>query len=91
MFVCGWLDTTTTVVRFRMFRCLHTKIRTGQYCIDERGVHHLVPPAPVECEEGETAYGTISVHSDELELQWRGRLPVRSALPWPSTMKIRRT
>ena len=47
----------------------------GGYTRDESGIHHLVPPAPLECEEGEVAYGVFDVHGDHLHLHWTGKLP----------------
>jgi hypothetical protein len=32
----------------------------GIYLQDKNGVHHLIPPAPLECQVGEDAYGHVS-------------------------------
>lgn len=63
----------------------------GQYSIDDSGVHHLVPCAPIECEEGQTAYGHIEVHQDKFVLDWTGRKPTNSLLPWPTEMAYPQT
>ena len=47
----------------------------GGYSQDEVGIHHLIPPAPLECEVGEVAYGVFDVHVDHLYLHWTGKLP----------------
>jgi len=57
----------------------------GQYSVAD-GIHHLVPPAPIECPVGETAYGSIDVYRDKLELRWIGREPSRPTIvPWGQT------
>lgn len=61
----------------------------GGYAQDEAGIHHLAPPAPLECEVGEHAYGYVEVFADHLELQWTGRVPQRT--PWPTSMYYRPT
>eukprot|EP00238_Polyblepharides_amylifera_P015076 CAMPEP_0196583766 /NCGR_PEP_ID=MMETSP1081-20130531/44576_1 /TAXON_ID=36882 /ORGANISM="Pyramimonas amylifera, Strain CCMP720" /LENGTH=159 /DNA_ID=CAMNT_0041904743 /DNA_START=44 /DNA_END=520 /DNA_ORIENTATION=+ len=33
----------------------------GGYAIDEIGIHHLVPAAPLECKEGEDAFGVVEI------------------------------
>lgn len=60
----------------------------GQYVVED-GIHHLVPPAPIECKPGETAFGTIHVFGDRLELAWVGREPSRATLaPWAGTRSM---
>ena len=49
----------------------------GGYCVDDAGIHHLVPPSPLECEVGEVAFGSIDVYTDHMTLDWNGRLPPR--------------
>ena len=62
----------------------------GQYVKDVYGLHHVVPPAPLECDEGGTAYGHIDVFEDKFVLNWTGKGPdSRSILPWPTTMNFR--
>lgn len=61
----------------------------GGYTFDDtHGIHHFVPPAPIECDEGEEAYGvlnwsaphsttvTSSFHAD-IELTWTGK-PIKN-------------
>ena len=50
------------------------------------GIHHLVPPAPLECSEGQKAYGHIEVFEDRFDLVWTGKEPENSILPWPTSM-----
>jgi manganese-dependent ADP-ribose/CDP-alcohol diphosphatase len=59
----------------------------GGYAQDEVGIHHLVPPAPLECDVDELAYGRVLVYPDGMELVWTGRMPVNTH--WPQTMKFR--
>jgi manganese-dependent ADP-ribose/CDP-alcohol diphosphatase len=59
----------------------------GQYSMDEEGVHHLVPPAPIECELGTDSFACISVFQDRLHLDWRGEIPT-TMLPFPGIMKV---
>jgi hypothetical protein len=35
----------------------------GGYCMDDTGIHHIVPPAPLECDEGQVgrAWGLHAV------------------------------
>lgn len=54
----------------------------GQYAIDGEGVHHLVPPAPLECEYGEKAFGVMEVFEDCIGVDWTGKLPKEPVLPW---------
>lgn len=61
----------------------------GSYCCDDAGVHHLIPPAPIECNMGQTAFGNIEVYEDELILRWTGKTPRDNEVPWPVNMKIR--
>lgn len=54
-------------------------------------IHHLVPPAPIECQVGETAYGHIDVIPDEnkLVLNWKGRIPdSKYEFIWPKEMTL---
>lgn len=47
----------------------------GGYWKDTAGIHHLVPPAPLECSVGEVAYGVMDVHPEGMRLNWTGKLP----------------
>jgi hypothetical protein len=66
----------------------------GKYLVDSAGIHHITPPAPLECAEEEeemaAAYGRIEVGEDAegkltCALHWTGKgsefLPVSIALP----------
>ena len=61
----------------------------GQYVVDDFGIHHIVPPAPLECTLEETAFGHIEVYDDKFVLNWTGKGPDRSILPWPKIMDFR--
>lgn len=56
----------------------------GQSAVDPHGIHHLVPPAPIECESGDTAFGVMEVHAEHLRWIWHGSPPTSSWHPWPS-------
>ncbi len=45
----------------------------GGYARDNAGIHHITPPAPLECEVGQMAYGAMRVYQDRCELQWTGK------------------
>jgi hypothetical protein len=45
------------------------------YAVDSAGIHHLTPPAPLECAVGQSAFGHMSVRADRCELHWTGKLP----------------
>lgn len=60
----------------------------GQSSIDASGIYHLVPPAPLECEYGQTAFGFIEVHDDELKMNWTGKLPLQPNNPWPERIPV---
>ncbi len=38
----------------------------GGYAVDPFGIHHLLPPAPLECDEGESAYGYLTLTTDHV-------------------------
>jgi manganese-dependent ADP-ribose/CDP-alcohol diphosphatase len=63
----------------------------GGYAVDSKGIHHIVPPAPLECDLGEVSYGIIDVdiNSSLFHLKWYGRKPVDSKYDWPTSMAIR--
>ena len=61
----------------------------GGYALDEHGVHHIVPPAPLECELDEEAFGFISVYESSFNVSWFGRAP-RFKTIWPHSMPITR-
>lgn len=55
----------------------------GQSAVDEAGIHHIVPPAPIECELEDTAFGTVEVYDDHVKLLWKGSPPASPWHPWP--------
>lgn len=61
----------------------------GGYAVDEKGIHHIVPPAPLECELHEVAYGYITLHPTNFELSWFGRVPSTAGSTWPTAMTYR--
>lgn len=57
--------------------------------------HHLIPPAPIECEEGGKAYGTMQVFEDRFEMKFTGDPPrhlqgdkKENDRFWPSEFKL---
>ena len=62
----------------------------GQYSIDRHGIHHVVPPAPLECAVGQEAYGHIEVFDDCLDLRWTGKIPPAPLMPWPKKLLLKR-
>ncbi len=65
----------------------------GQYSVEKLGnsgeiMHHLVPPAPIECSTEEpAAFGHMEVYPDRLKLQWTGRKPhEKYKIDWPQDM-----
>lgn len=61
---------------------------SGGYALDASGIHHIIPPAPLECAEGEVSYGTVDVFESHLQLNWTGKVPDRT--PWPTLLPIRK-
>lgn len=53
----------------------------GQFDTDNKIVH-IVPPAPLEVEENQKAFGFISVFNDKLVINWTGKLPSKTKTPW---------
>ena len=41
--------------------CVGGHDHNGGYSVDSHGIHHLVPPSPIECALGEVSYGRIEV------------------------------
>lgn len=59
----------------------------GGYCVDELGIHHIVPAAPLEVEVGQDAFGHVEVlpgHSG-LRIVWTGKLPAKGT--WPDVLE----
>eukprot|EP00601_Ochromonadales_sp_CCMP2298_P026362 CAMPEP_0173281786 /NCGR_PEP_ID=MMETSP1143-20121109/6441_1 /TAXON_ID=483371 /ORGANISM="non described non described, Strain CCMP2298" /LENGTH=339 /DNA_ID=CAMNT_0014219251 /DNA_START=142 /DNA_END=1161 /DNA_ORIENTATION=- len=59
----------------------------GGYALDAAGVHHIVPPAPLECAVGEVAFGRFDVFSSGMKLQWSGKKPTKTE--WPADFPFR--
>lgn len=63
----------------------------GQSYIDDLGITHLVPPAPIECELGEKAFGLIDVFDDHMIMNWVGKKPREDVFrPWPDRIELPR-
>eukprot|EP01038_Epipyxis_sp_PR26KG_P007653 gene7653-10415_t len=60
----------------------------GQYNIDQHGTHHIIPPAPIERENKDQAYGHIEVFSNKLVLNWVGTKPTKTIIPWPKELRF---
>lgn len=60
----------------------------GGYAIDESGIHHIIPPAPLECDPQEVAYGLFQVFEDHIKLNWTGKKPKKTY--WPSSLTLKR-
>lgn len=56
----------------------------GGYAVDATGIHHITPPAPLECDEGQMAFGRIEVYEQHMEMIWTGKLPPGEC--WPAKM-----
>jgi manganese-dependent ADP-ribose/CDP-alcohol diphosphatase len=69
------------------FPCVQVHIaghdHSGGYFCSAAGVHYLVPPAPLECGEGEVAYGVVTLGGGGWELAWSGKEP----LPGSATLQ----
>ena len=61
----------------------------GGYAVDEAGIHHMIPPAPLECNEGQVAFGVLTVGSEGAQLQWEGKTPANPGDPWPDFLAWR--
>lgn len=61
----------------------------GMHYLDDFGIRHLVPPAPIECDLGEKAYGLIDVYDDHLMMNWVGKKPREDIFrPWPEKIDL---
>lgn len=65
--------------------CLAGHDHNGGYAVDHHGIHHIVPPAPIECDEGEDTFGTIEVYQNKLEISWTGKRPISD---WPEQLLL---
>lgn len=66
----------------------------GGYAVDEFGVHHIIPPAPLECDEGQVAFGVLHIDEAGGSLVWRGKCPTNKLAtqdPWPTSLPWRKT
>lgn len=74
--------------------CISGHDHNGGYSVDNHGIHHIVPPSPIECGEGEVSYGRVDI-SYALEgkcmeqpmvptvhIDWVGKTP-RMEEMWP--------
>lgn len=72
--------------------CLACKVYClGGYAVDSNGIHHLIPPAPLECEVGQLAYGYLTLYSPSegtsyMDFNWVGKLPVVRPEQWPTRL-----
>lgn len=67
----------------------------GYFRDPSSGIHHIVPPAPVECLEGEECFGICEIIAAvdgascvDLRLRWVGKEPQTPTHPWPKTVEI---
>ena len=51
--------------------------------MDEAGIHHLVPAAPLECAVNEDSFGHMEVLEGDagLRIHWTGKAPVKGQPP----------
>ena len=59
----------------------------GGFATDKSGIHHIIPPAPVECAEGEVAFGSFRIFSDRMDMLWAGKTPTKTV--WPLSLPLR--
>lgn len=57
--------------------CIAGHDHDGGYAVDTHGIHHMVPCSPIECDEGEVSYGSIHIFSNEIHVDWKGKVPQR--------------
>jgi manganese-dependent ADP-ribose/CDP-alcohol diphosphatase len=65
--------------------CFAGHDHNGGYAVDHLGIHYVVPPAPIECDEGEEAFGRIEVFSDKIQIVWTGKRPNND---WPDQLLL---
>jgi len=62
----------------------------GGYAFDNLAhIHHITPCAPLECAEGQSAFGTLDFHVDHCKLEWTGKTPEASFDEWPRTLSFK--
>lgn len=71
--------------RGTVLACFAGHDHNGGYATDEHGIHFIVPPSPIECEEGEDAFGYIEVCKHQLRVMWTGKVP---SCGWPDQLDI---
>ena len=57
----------------------------GGYAVDDRGIHHTVFAAPLECAVDEDAFGMVEIYKDKLELIGFGKV-FSKTLPFPQSV-----
>jgi len=65
--------------------CIAGHDHNGGYAVDHHGIHHIVPPAPIECDEGENSFGTVQIYQDKLRIVWTGKRPRSN---WPDELPL---
>lgn len=71
--------------RGTVLACFAGHDHEGGYACDRHGVHHIVPPSPIECSEGEETWGRVEVCEEKLRIVWSGKRP---DLNWPDELSI---
>lgn len=66
----------------------------GGYAMDETGIHHIIPPAPLECDLDQVAFGKLEIKADNYAvLNWKGKVPngINNPLQdsWPSVLMFK--
>lgn len=79
------LDILHQTPRGTVLACIAGHDHNGGYAFDDHGIHHIVPPAPIECDEGEDSFGTVQVYKDKLVLLWTGKRPTSD---WPEMLPL---
>lgn len=71
----------------RRVRCVQAFIaghdHFGGYARDAYGIHHLIPPAPLEAHVDDKPFGMIEIYSNHWRLVWYGNPPPPSTVPDP--------
>jgi manganese-dependent ADP-ribose/CDP-alcohol diphosphatase len=65
--------------------CIAGHDHDGGYAVDAHGIHHLVPHAPIECEEKEVTYGAMHVYESHVSVEWFGCIPKKQ---WPKILHL---
>lgn len=48
--------------------CIYGHYHRGGYCIDEHGLHHFTPAAPIECQPDTSCFAYVDIYLDHLEV-----------------------